>query len=273
MSIRSLAVIPHYFGSPSRIIRTAQLLSKYSFLVLLYDNSFNITKQLFPHSFNLNVISPSTNEGVYGAYRYAFSLVQQEQYSHLLLLDQDSLLSTQYLDQFIQLSSTNLLQDCVYAPYDHYNLILSKEVPAFFNSIHSQLLDAKGSGLILPKKLCVCNYLDPTLCLDYLDWALCWNLTSKGFSIYQLKESLFSHSLGSPVHLPCFPNFALRISTPSRIVNQLKSSIYLLTNPYYIRIIPFARKIKLFTRIPFIPFLLLFSVFFQQFRKIHNVSD
>lgn len=260
MQAKYLAVIPFYHGKLDSIIRTCELLREYSFVVILYDNSNSISKSYFHRVGNLIIARPETNEGVYGAYNYAFSAISKTNFTHLLLLDQDSLMSHSFLEACTALMSSDISHHCVLAPFDNCNLIKTKSTGVSNHLIHSQLLDAKGSGLILPKDLCIPKLLDPCLYLDYLDWSFCWKLRSLGFSIYHIKIPLAFHSLGSQFTLRLLYSISFRISSPSRILNQLRSSLYLLLSPQYYGIMPIPRRLKLSIRILCIPFLLLISV-------------
>tara|TARA_B100000674_G_scaffold499369_1_gene544563 strand:+ start:3979 stop:4641 length:663 start_codon:yes stop_codon:yes gene_type:complete len=214
---------------------------------------------------NLAIIRPKINEGVYGAYRYAFSVISKMNFSHLLLLDQDSFVSRPFLETSIRLMSNKKFECCVFAPFDSGNLIKNKALEFCDRSAYSQLVDAKGSGLILPKELCIAKFLDPRLYLDYLDWSFCWKLTSFGYKIYHIDFPLARHSLGSHFKIPFSSGICFRISSPARLLNQLTSSTYLLFSPQYYTLMPTSRRVKLCFRTLCIPFLFLISFFFHQF--------
>ena len=116
MKTKYLAVIPFYFGKLDTIICTCQLLYEYCFEVILYDNSNSIPKSYFLGVNNLSIVIPESNEGVYGAYKYAFSAVREMNFTHLLLLDQDSLISHSFLQACTAPMSSEISHHCALAP-------------------------------------------------------------------------------------------------------------------------------------------------------------
>ena len=113
MNRKYLAIIPFYYGDLRSTLETCQILVNHSFEVILYDNSRCLSYEDISNSSHIQIVAPCKNEGVYGAYRYAFSLISTSEFTHLLFLDQDSTISSSYIQKCITTSSSNSFSCCV----------------------------------------------------------------------------------------------------------------------------------------------------------------
>ena len=158
-----LLIIAFYFGDLCSTLETCQILVNHSFEVILYDNSRCLSYEDISNSSHIQIVAPCKNEGVYGAYRYAFSLISSSDFTHLLFLDQDSTISSSYIQTCMTISSSNSFARCALAPFDKNNLIRSKTIPDSFTSFIHYCSTLKEVVLSC-RKIFVCQrYLIPIL--------------------------------------------------------------------------------------------------------------
>jgi len=264
-----LAVIPFYFGNISFIVANATLLARWKSSLLIVDNSKSIKGPELSNFHNITIYTPLKNIYLNGAYLFSFQQIQKSQHTHLLLLDQDSLLSDNLLCSYHQ-SIDQYPSNFSFAAYDRYNKV-RKDLSSNSHLFHSTLLDCKGSGFLIHRSFCLPNLIDSNLILDYLDWSLCWKLRKfPGFHIYQLTEPLQSHTLGKSFFISSLPSLSFRISSLPRLINQFLSSIYLLFSPSYFFLLPLSRRLKFLLRLFYSPLLILFSLFISILKLLRN---
>lgn len=85
--------------------------SNHKFDILLYDNSpleQYAEKNFEYHNLNITYVHDETNPGLAGAYNYALKYASEENYNWLMLLDQDTVLSNEYLNSLKDLNMDSL---------------------------------------------------------------------------------------------------------------------------------------------------------------------
>ena len=231
-----ISVIVLFNPDKSVLFANLNLLSTYSSKIFLVDNTptpCSNPGEFSPFS-NVTYKAFSENKGIAFAQNYAMSLIQPSTKDHILLLDQDSSVTTSLLNAYIDLSvyfNSISLDEYVIGPtsYDERTGNLHKRVKSIpFKADNYTLISSptiQSSGSFFPAKILRYSPLFKSeLFIDYVDWTFCFYLSSVGVPIYQILDVCMGHTLGTGTFiLPILKNPIFNISTPFRYFYQVRN--------------------------------------------------
>jgi len=210
---------------------------------------------LAPH---VTVMQMNRNMGTAFAYNLArIYALSNASVRFLLLLDQDSIPSDQYLKFCLKCcAKAECRARSIYCPRDKKNIatslrqkksvILSKCLDGYK---YREIFDAKSSGMLIPISILKQFSFDESLFVDYVDWEYCWRIRRAGFNIYELTDiSLNNHQLGNPY---CVFNSKRLFYFPSsgRRSIQARSAVNMLINIHKFAGAPLLRICAIFSRL------------------------
>lgn len=269
-----LCCIPLYNPSIARVHHIISRVSCYDISILFIANSIVDFADDLRMLSGIYFIESDHNVGTSGAYNVAIRFIYSNStFRFLLLLDQDSLPSFEYLEFCIsRLYCSSFERNTIYAPLDAKAIAcrsLFGTLPDEISGDYSfrSITDAKSSGLLIPRH--VFDYLSfcESLYVDYVDWYFCWQARILKYSICEvLNISLDQHDLGNP-YVVAFLNFEMRFPSKHRRKIQNLSAFHLILNPLKFTGAPFKRILSIFTR-PFANSILNFFEYLGIIRPI-----
>jgi rhamnosyltransferase len=258
--IKILAVIPVYHPDLGLLQRSLERIAREQIDVILVCNSSIDPQFRARWSTRVRFIELPANKGT--AYAYNLSrkiLFSTEIYNFLLLADQDTLLSEEYLRFccFLASQEGNRQENfnIICCPYDSKNILrrcpsLELSEPGSFASLPwRSVKDAKASGMLLPRRLVVELSFNEDLFVDYVDWDYCWRSLRHGYCLIEINDQgLTHHQLGDAYE---FRFLNLRVNLPSRSRRRIQfgSACYLFWRPALLLHAPKRRILAILSRI------------------------
>ena len=196
-----------------RILRDHPELSKH-FSLLLYDNSPQAQDHIMQATFPIDYVHDPSNGGLATAYNFALARAEAERRTWLLLFDQDTVLTEEFLFELVESAGTLhgqaqvgaivpklLVRGAIYSPeanflyqVRHPHLPL-QTVEKDAVGIQQRHLNAYNSGATLRvSAMRAIGGFPLQFWLDYLDHAVFRALFVGGFRIYVLRAALVHNS-------------------------------------------------------------------------------
>ena len=211
-------------------------LKLYNITTLLIANSFVDPNDFCNDYPQLNIVQMARNMGTAFAYNTArLRCLADINIRFLLLLDQDSIPSDDYLEFCISLSSkVEWLQDALYCPRDKKNVASGFNIKSTNQCCEGyplrEVFDAKSSGLLIPANILKTFSFDEKLYVDYVDWEYCWRVRRAGAAIFELLHlTLNDHQLGNPYRFRCSQKIFYFPSLSRRLI-QTRSAAHMAIN-------------------------------------------
>jgi GT2 family glycosyltransferase len=185
------------------------------FSLVLYDNSPQPQPLALPAAFPTHYVHDPTNAGLATAYNFALTRAESEGRAWLLLLDQDTSLTPDFLFELLQAANTLCASPAVAAivPKLLVNGIMHSPAIPFLEQLRRQFLPpGKPIGQnvvgVLPQPMCSYNSgstfrvsalrsiggFPPEFWLDFLDHAVFHALSDNGYRIYVMLATLVHES-------------------------------------------------------------------------------
>lgn len=253
-----LAVVPVYQPNIALLEQSLEKLKQCGLDILLICNSSIDPRSKREWSAFALLVDQPQNRGTAGAYNIAIdAILASACYTHLLLMDQDTILSDQYLDfcKSIEIYfPSSMLDRLVFCPFDMKNIyspnssVVTGVASGSLDCKLTLIKDAKASGMLIPRGVLKSLRFNQLLFVDYVDWEFCWRARRRGFALVQVDDNnLTRHHLGDTYHLRFL---GLRLSLPSRTRRkmQIRSAVVILRNPTNYYIAPKRRIAAIFAR-------------------------
>ena len=257
--MKPLAIIPLYRPHPATLESLCFFLASSSIDCVFYCNSpckdyvQKVTRNIQGNFF---VLGTEENRGTAAAYNAATHiLLANTIYSHLLLLDQDSVPDKDFFSVLEKIEG-DIVANSIVCPPDtksallpRYNRTRPKRTP------YKCLSHAKASGMLVPRRLIEVGlrFYEP-LFVDYVDWLFCWQARKLGYSILEMPQlQLAAHSLGNPYSL--LGVAILSLPSQSRRAIQKRSALLLMCNWQLFYNAPFASILRICLRPILVPIL------------------
>jgi GT2 family glycosyltransferase len=201
----------HALSSFRRILQANPHLAP-NFSLVIYDNSPE--RQEAPADFPMDYVHDPANGGLAGAYNYALARAEQGGYEWLLLLDQDTTLTSEFFTELFACADTLRAQDKVAAivpklmvqgtiqsPAEHFIDYMRHQFSRSLRTLSQEVgvqpgrISAYNSGSTLSVRvLRSLGGFPKEFWLDYLDHAVFHALCAGGYQVYVLR-SVLTHEL------------------------------------------------------------------------------
>ena len=215
--LNTCAVVVAYQPDHQIIDRIMILLAQVNEVVIVDNNSNSVCReyleQLIEQSENIHLILNNENLGIAAALNQGFKCALNQNYQWLLTLDQDSIISSDFLEKM-----SIAYQECTYQNqlasicpvlglYDRDNLD-NHEVIQHRKCFQSDLTavgtytltkTAITSGNLVKLEIFKTTGLfDENFFIDYVDHEFCLKIYKCGYKIIQSNDSLLYHQIGTP---------------------------------------------------------------------------
>lgn len=181
------------------------------FSLVLYDNSPQPQSHAMPADFPVHYVHDPSNGGLASAYNYALARAESEQREWLLLMDQDTSPTHEFILELLEAAAGVHAQPDVAAivPKLAVNGIVHSPAIPFIDQMRRQFLPTKepiGRDVVgvLQQRMCSYNSgstlrvsavrsvggFPPEFWLDYLDHAVFHALFASGYRIYVMRATL-----------------------------------------------------------------------------------
>lgn len=183
------------------------------------------------------------NTGIAAAQNVGIKWAREKGYGYILLLDQDSKLDDDFIqnlyEDFLTIKTLDskvgfigpvFIDEASKQEYKNY----SDKNEAF---TRTSALIASGC-LISMECLDTVGGMDESLFIDLVDFEWCWRANSMGYSGYMTRRVQMLHSIGKEYHN--WHGFVLGLSTPFRYYYQYRNTLWLLRRDY----VPVKWKLK-----------------------------
>ena len=214
-----LSVIVLYNREPSQSQSVSSLLQILKdrpewakhFSLVLYDNSPQPLSDSFAADFPIHYVHDASNGGLARAYNYALARAESEEREWLLLLDQDTTLSAEFISELVATSEGLHSRSEVAAIIPKLQANGKIESPSrdFFDQMRHQFQDpqpAIDQDVVGVQQQRLCSYnsgsalrvvalqsiggFPAEFWLDFLDHAVFHTLYSKGYRVYVMRATL-----------------------------------------------------------------------------------
>lgn len=198
----TIVLYENEFAETPSYLLLKKLMKQDNYTLLIYDNSEHRQTNDFFDKERVHYIHDQSNPGLAKAYNAAKKLLVELNADFLLLLDQDTLLSEDYITKLEKLHSQNEIG--AFVPIVQCN---RRQISPVFNDDYVsgqssfpkvgeyEAVMAINSGTILPKEtLELIGEFNPDFPLDYLDHWLFWEIGQKQKKIKVL-DTILEHDL------------------------------------------------------------------------------
>lgn len=219
---------------------TLSTLKKYCTRIILVDNSsFSSLSLDYINSFSSCSYHPlHSNMGIAHAQNIGMQLIDRTQFSHILLLDQDSIVTPSLFTAYNNIAQTFFeagVLEYIVGPstFDLYTSQMHKrkssEIRTYCNYSLVNVPHVQSSGSLFPISILKYSPLfDSSLFIDYVDWSFCFKMAKQNISIFQILDVCLGHRLGKgPFLLPILNIPVFNISAPMRYFYQVRNIFYL----------------------------------------------
>lgn len=186
------------------LLQSLQPIDSNSYSLMIYDNSPSATPV---QASNTIYIHNAQNEGVYAAYQSAYEWAEKNKIDYLILLDQDTNLTREYIEELFSLDRQIGNQENIVAYVPHITDHSQHISPTFSDSVsplkqhHLPVsgvnecpIMAISSGTCLKMNFLIkVNGFNPTFTLDYLDHWLFWLIYQEKKVVYLMNATLNHH--------------------------------------------------------------------------------
>ncbi|MDE6285035.1 MAG: glycosyltransferase [Bacilli bacterium] len=239
-------------------------------LLIIVDNTPNQNLKLnFEKS--VKYLALMKNVGIAEAQNSGIKIAIEEDCSHIVFLDQDSLVQDDYVRKIILeyeriskfLPNLFLLGPTVYNGRQNkeYKSTIHKDNYTEFDFIHRREIISSGSCVSI-KKIHNVGYLDSDLFIDYVDFEWCWRANKLGFQSGITPNIQINHFVGQEEYY--IGKQLIIISSPIRYYYQARNFLWLLRRKY----VPTIWKIN--TGIKIILFTLTYPFKVKYWRQIYK---
>lgn len=234
---RDICIVVVLYNPSTEQIKNVEYLSSH-FSVAAVDNSEVVSEV------NCSFYSPLlSNKGIAVAQNVGIKYARENGYKYVLLLDQDSKLD----DNFIQNLYADFLTIKENDPYVGFigpvfvDEVSKQEYKNYSdkNKPYTRASALIASGCLISMEcLDAVGGMDESLFIDLVDFEWCWRAESKGFNGYMTRNVKMTHSIGKEYHN--WHGFVLGISAPFRYFYQYRNTLWLCKRDY----VPFRWKVK-----------------------------
>jgi GT2 family glycosyltransferase len=182
-----------------------------NFSLVLYDNSPQPHKYAMPANFPIHYVHDPANGGLASAYNFALARAESEQWEWLLLLDQDTSPTREFIVELLEAASTLHAQPDVAAiiPKLMVNGVIHSPATPFIEQLRRQFRPPKqpiGRDVVGVLQQPMCPYNSGSTLrvsamrsvggfprefwLDYLDHAVFHSLQLRGYRVYMMLATL-----------------------------------------------------------------------------------
>lgn len=166
--------------------------------LIIYDNASDNTselKNLINNNDAIELIENKDNLGLPINYNKAAKRASQLGYEWLLIMDQDSVLPSNYIEnakKYMKEEGVAIIcpryRDVNIEPYE-------SEIPYDTNFSYVERCISSGS-ICKVNTILECGGFDERMFIDYVDFDYCKTVRDKGFKILQLNDSIMEHRVG-----------------------------------------------------------------------------
>ena len=247
--VRVLATIVSYEPERDGLAQLVGTLSSQGIDVLIVDNSESEAGRVSAHAvaqaFAVGYIGNPFNIGVAAAQNVGLRTARKGGFTHVLLLDQDSSMQMQIVDQLV--AAFVSLQDAGHAvaavgpslidprsghraPFPRLRHVrMEKRVPQPGECVECDVLISSGCLISLAAVDRV-GLLDEGLFIDYVDFEWCVRAQSRGFKVFGVADAVLSHTIGdSPIRVL---GRVISLHAPLRNYYFIRNGLLFLRKPY-----------------------------------------
>lgn len=188
-----------------------------------------------------------SNQGVAAAYNYGINFAQQALFSHVLLMDQDSVPEQKMVEKLFSAEQLLLIQGITPAAMGANYSDRDDNKTIYINSEHcpvqrhictreKQLIACdhviSSGSLISLAVLTQVGQMDDELFIDLVDVAWGLRAQSLGYKCYAVCDAKMHHSIGDACHAVTIINRRVNIHSSLRYYYQFRNSFWLYKQPY-----------------------------------------
>jgi GT2 family glycosyltransferase len=233
------------------------------FSLILYDNSPQPQNHSFVADFPISYVHDASNGGLARAYNYALARAESEEREWLLLLDQDTTLSAEFVSELVATSETFHSRSEVAAIIPKLQVNGKIESPSadLFDQMRHQFQDPKpaiSQAVVGIQKQRLCSYNSGSTLrvealrsiagfpvefwLDFLDHAVFHAFYSRGYRVYVMRATLPHDSSYSDVG--SLPSWRLHNILLARTLYVKKHGSFLDRTLYRIWLLRHSRSLR-----------------------------
>ncbi len=233
------------------------------FSLVLYDNSPQPQTHSFVADFPIHYVHDASNGGLARAYNYALARAESEEREWLLLLDQDTSLSAEFISELVATSETLHSRSEVAAIIPKLQVNGKIESPStdFFDQMRRQFEDlqpAINQDVVGLQQQRLCSYNSGSALrvaalrsiggfpvefwLDFLDHAVFHALYSRGYRVYVMRATLPHNSSYSDIG--SLPSWRLHNILLARTLYVKKNGSFIDRTLYRVWLLRHSRSVR-----------------------------
>lgn len=234
-----VCVIVAYYPNVNVLEKQVNLLSSQVSKIVIVDNSPEVIEMETQVASLVKYIKNSTNLGIAAAHNIGIKWALDNGYSHVLLMDQDSLPADNMVAELLA-GETYLISKGIkvgaVAPYyydkiSHKNVCMSRKVINNVSEVAKDTSLISSGTLIKSEVLRDVGYMNDWLFIDGVDDDWCCRATYKGYELFHIAKAKLFHSLGqSKKKFGGLISF--RYHQPFRYYFMFRNYIFLIKQPY-----------------------------------------
>ena len=212
--------------------------------ILISDNSTNMESRSkiagFAEAQGMKYVSMGMNAGIGYAQNRAFEHAIQADYKNVLLLDDDSRISSDGLATLLELNDQLVASGAKIAAVSAQPVMCDSDIPPHRDQRHVVgIRDLMSSGsLISVSALHSVGGMDEALFVDYVDYDWGWRAQAEGFSLFVAPGVHLEHALGEGSSR--IVGLSVKLKAPIRHYYQTRNCLLLLSRGY----VPLDWKVK-----------------------------
>ncbi len=219
-----LAGVVILYNPPENINSSILTYNNYVEKLFIVDNSFNSQfDKILLNTTNTEIIRDGENRGIASRLNQVLIQCQEQGFSHLLTMDQDSFFSKNDFSKYIELIKSFNMPQIGMIGLIHDKIFLSTE------NEENKILITSGSIINVDVAIKV-GMFDENLFIDGVDTEFCLKLWGNRYKTILVKSILLNHSLGFTVN-PITPS----LRKEYRTIHNNKRIYYIVRNHFYLR--------------------------------------
>lgn len=232
-------VIIFYHPEHDRVKRSIDVCSRLGWPTVIIDNSPQAYDDAVSFPSNVDYLFLNGNKGIGAAQNRGIEYLLAHSVDTIVLLDQDTQLSEQWLSQLQQrfLIAKSLFPQLaalgpqVICEFDGQAVEPKIQKPIASHAGFNKVKQIIASGMMLDTgSLSAIGLMDESLFIDGVDHEWCWRATMLGYDVAKDTQTLMRHRQGDD-RVRCL-GLTFKVGSPIRLYYQFRNILLLIRRPY-----------------------------------------